>query len=200
VLYTVASDIPAIQSDITLYAVFAHQETIDNGSVPTETSFTFTQTVESVTQDGVTIAFAQAGGSNPPKYYDTGCAIRCYAKNTITVTAQGITSIVFTFGSGDGSNTITADNGTFATNTWTGAADKVVFTIGGTSGHRRIAGLKVAYNGQGLQIVTNGYLTECEGSTTAIIEQPAPCKPTKVLRDGQLIIIYRGREYNILGL
>lgn len=200
VLYTVASDIPAIQSDITLYAVFAHQETIDNGSVPTETSFTFTQTVESVTQDGVTVAFAQAGGSNPPKYYDTGSAIRCYAKNTITVTAQGITSIVFTFGSGDGSNTITADNGTFTTNTWTGAADKVVFTIGGTSGHRRIAGLKVAYNGQGLQTVTNGYLTECEGSTTAIIEQPAPCKPTKVLRDGQLIIIYRGREYNILGL
>ncbi len=198
VLYTAAKDIPAITADITLYAVFARQQTIDNGSVAVETTFSFTKTVSSVTQDGVTVAFDQATGSNPPKYYDNGSAIRCYPKNTITVTAQGLTSIVFTFGSGDGSNMITANTGSFSSNTWTGSADKVVFTIGGTSGNRRIAGMKVGYNGQGLQVVTDRYITDCSG-TTAIIN-PTITPARKILRDGQLIIIYQGREYNILGL
>ena len=199
VLYTAASEIPAIKADITLYAVFARQQTIDNGSVEAETTFSFTKTVSSATQDGVTVAFDKATGSNEPKYYDSGSAIRCYPNNTITVTAQGVTSIVFTFGDSDGSNTITANTGSFSSNTWTGSANEVVFTIGGSKGHRRIAGMKVAYNGQGSQVVLDRYTTDCSG-TTAIISQPVMDKPTKVLRDGQILIIYQGREYNILGL
>ena len=49
----------------------------------------------------------------------------------------------FTYGSGDGSNAITTDVGEFDVNTWTGTSNSVIFTTGGTSGHRRVASVKV---------------------------------------------------------
>ncbi|MBO7305830.1 MAG: chitobiase/beta-hexosaminidase C-terminal domain-containing protein, partial [Bacteroidales bacterium] len=86
--------------------------------------------------------------SNTPKYYTTGSAIRAYGGNTITFTgAVGVTiiGIKMTFASGEGTNAITADCGTFSTDTWTGASNEVVLTIGGSSGHRRIATITVTY-------------------------------------------------------
>ncbi len=95
----------------------------------------------------VVVAFDKGTGSNAPKYYTTGTAARCYAKNTMTFASETatITQIKLTYGSGDGTNAITADKGTFANDTWTGSETSVVLTIGGTSGHRRIAAIEVTY-------------------------------------------------------
>ena len=93
-----------------------------------------------LTQDGISLEFDKGTNSNTPKYYTDGTAVRCYGGNWFSVTAASatITKIVFTFASGGGTNAITADAGTFSTNTWTGSSSSVKFTIGGTSGHRRI--------------------------------------------------------------
>jgi len=116
-------------------------------------SFTFSEmnyanqdNVETVNGDGCTITFDKGTNSNTPKYYTTGTAVRAYGGNTFKVFSDNsITKIVLTFGSGDGSNAITADNGTYEDGTWTGDATNVTFTIGGTSGHRRIASIAVTY-------------------------------------------------------
>ena len=86
--------------------------------------------------------------SSSTKYYDTGSAIRVYAKGTMTVSSENtITGITLSFGSGDGSNEITADVGTYSAGEWTGSATSVTFTVGGTSGHRRIASVAVTFDG-----------------------------------------------------
>lgn len=94
-----------------------------------------------------TIAFSQGTNSTTPKYYTTGAAVRAYAGNTVTIasTTKTIAKIEFTFGSGDGSNSITSSTGSYSNGTWTGSAQTVVFTIGGASGHRRFASVAVTY-------------------------------------------------------
>ena len=109
------------------------------------------QEVPSITQGDVTITFAKGSNSNAPKYYNTGTAIRVYGGNTFAVSAADkkithtITNITLTFGSGEDTNTITTDVGTFETSTWTGSEKTVTFTINGTSGHRRLAEIAVTY-------------------------------------------------------
>lgn len=104
--------------------------------------------ITEVTEGDVTIKFDKGTNPNPPKYYTSGTAIRVYGGNTITVSVpegSSISEISFTFGSSDGSNAITADTGTFSSPTWTGSANPVIFTIGGTTGHRRITKIAVIY-------------------------------------------------------
>ncbi len=115
------------------------------------------QEITSATLDAnVSVAFAvgtNTGSSgNPastPKYYTSGTSVRVYWGNTFTVslsdTNQKLTSISFTFGTSDKSNEITPDSGTFTSPTWSGSAQSVIFTIGGTSGHRRIASISATY-------------------------------------------------------
>ena len=105
--------------------------------------------------DYITATFGKGTNSNPPKYYTTGSAIRCYGGNTITIasTAGNITKIVLTFGSDDASNAITTEPATYSNGTWTGSAKEVVFTIGGSSGNRRIAGIEVTYEDTGAPVV-----------------------------------------------
>ena len=96
--------------------------------------------------DGGEFTVTFSGGANDGKYYTTGAAIRAYAGGTFTVSSIfKIKEIVLTFGSGDGSNTITTDVGTFESPSWTGSSKTVVFTVGGTSGHRRISSITVTY-------------------------------------------------------
>ena len=98
--------------------------------------------------DNVTGTFNQGtNNNNAPKYYSTGTAIRCYGGNyfTISTSAGNLTSIVITFASGEGSNAITTDVGSYTNGTWTGEAQSVTFTIGGTSGHRRLASFSITY-------------------------------------------------------
>ena len=83
--------------------------------------------------------------NNAPKYFENGKALRAYGGNTITLTVEGFTivQIKFTFGTGGDSNEITANKGTFATDTWTGVSDTVTFTIAGTTGNRRISKIEI---------------------------------------------------------
>ena len=97
--------------------------------------------------DGITITFSKGSNSNAPKYYASGTAIRAYGGNTFTIssTIGNITKIVLTFGSSDGTNAISADNGTFNSPNWTGEKNSVTFTIGGTSGNRRLKAMTITY-------------------------------------------------------
>ena len=100
--------------------------------------------------ENVTVVFNKASGNNGPKYYNTGTAIRAYGGNNFIVSTTGtISSITLTFGSGDGSNEIITEVGTFESPTWTGSESEVTFTIGGTSGHRRIKAIDVVYSSGG---------------------------------------------------
>ena len=102
--------------------------------------------------DNVTIVFNKGTGSNGPKYYNTGTAIRAYGGNNFVVSSTGtITAISLTFGSGDGSNAITTEVGTFTSPTWTGSASEVTFTVGGSTGHRRVKEVSVTYTTGGSQ-------------------------------------------------
>ena len=99
--------------------------------------------------EAVTVTFDKGTNNNAPKYYDNGTAIRCYGGNTFTITstAGNITNIVLTYGGSDGANAITTDVGAFSSGTWTGSSKSVTFTVGGTTGNRRIAGISVTYEG-----------------------------------------------------
>ena len=97
--------------------------------------------------DYITATFDQGTNSNAPKYYTTGTAVRCYGGNTFTISSETatITKIELTFGSSDGSNAITTNVDTYSDGTWEGSAQSIKFTIGGSSGNRRIAGIAVTY-------------------------------------------------------
>ena len=104
--------------------------------------------------DNVSGEFAKGTNKNAPKYYIAGAAIRCYGGNYFTVSSEyNLTQIVIAFGSSDGSNAITTDCGTYESGTWTGTANSVTFTIGGTSGNRRIAGLAITYSAEAPEVL-----------------------------------------------
>ena len=109
------------------------------------------QVIESVDfDDYVSATFDKGTNNNAPKYYNTGAAIRCYGGNYFTVSSDYLlTEIVFGFSSGEGSNAITADCGAYANGTWTGSANSVTFSIGGTTGHRRFATFTISYTESG---------------------------------------------------
>ena len=112
--------------------------------------YTNAQTITDVTiTDGINVAFDKGTNSNTCKYYTTGTAIRVYGGGyfTIASTIGKIIKIQLTFGSGDGSNAISKDSGTYysSTGTWEGSSERITFTIGGTSGHRRIKTIAVTY-------------------------------------------------------
>jgi hypothetical protein len=158
------------------------------------------QEVTSVKQGDVTITFSKGtASSNVPKYYNTGEAVRCYPGNTMTVEAENMTVIELTFGSGESNNPITVNTGTLNGSKWTGNANSVVFSFGGSSGNRRIAEVKTTLNGKSEQTEYTNYLTKCETATEISNSVVATPVARKVLRDGQLIIIVDNKEYNILG-
>lgn len=128
---------------LALFSVGAWGETIDF----TAQGYANQEAVTSVSGTDCTITFDKGTNSNAPKYFTSGTAIRAYGGNTITIASASktIEGITFTFGSSDGSNAITADEGTFSSPTWSGSASSVTFTIGGTSGNRRLASVEVTY-------------------------------------------------------
>lgn len=104
--------------------------------------------VDSVdSSEKVTGSFDIGEGNNPSKYYSNGDAVRCYPGNTLSIqsTTAPILSIVFTFGSGDSTNQISASNGKLTGDTWVGNSKSVTFTFGGSSGNRRISSVAVTY-------------------------------------------------------
>lgn len=109
--------------------------------------YTNGQEVPTIESGDCTIIWNKGSNSNTPKYYDTGAAIRAYGGNYFTVSVAGgtISSIELTFASGEGTNAITTDVGSYDNGTWSGNASSVKFTITGTSGHRRITGITITY-------------------------------------------------------
>lgn len=190
------------------YAIYSKTVTSGTSQTSAEESLTFSSLGKAnqaeVTNEMIavgthsTITFAKGTGSTTPKYYTTGAAIRAYGGNTVTVAADAnMSQIAFTFGSGEGTNEITASTGTYSNGTWTGDAESVVFTIGGTSGHRRFASVAVTLGGASSTTYYSS-VVNCNPSDveTIFVEEAAQ----KVLRDGQLVII-RGEEvYTITGV
>ena len=106
----------------------------------------FENQTEVNTVDGTdyNVTFAKKDGNNAPKYYTSGTAVRAYGGNTFTVTSEYyFKKVEITFGSSDGSNTITTKVGSYSDGTWTGITKSLTFTIGGTSGNRRIQSIKI---------------------------------------------------------
>ena len=101
-----------------------------------------------INEGDITITFDKGSNKNAPQYYTNGTAIRAYGGNTFTVsvsTGKTISKITITFGDKDGTNTITTDKGSFTSPTWEGSENSVIFTVGGSSGNRRLAGIEITY-------------------------------------------------------
>lgn len=123
-------------------------------------TFTFTSASSvSQTVDGITVSISKASGNNEPFFSDKG-ELRLYASNTITVSGADLTSMSLTF-SKQGSKayaSLSASTGSLVsggestsntdlkTDTWTGNAKSVTFTLGST-GQRIIT--KLVVNGDG---------------------------------------------------
>ena len=157
----------AVSEGAIFYAVYATKE---SGSSSVEESITFStkgysnqEEVDGIAisiGDNSSVTFNQEDASYPARYYDGGAAIRVYGGGTCVVSssASTISKIVFTFGTDDKDNTLTANTGSFDGTTWTGSASSVTFTVGGTTGHRRFAGIEVTVGGG---VSYSDYSTSC---------------------------------------
>lgn len=154
---------------------WAEEETIDFSTK----GYTNGQAIESVEGSAFSISFNKGTNNNAPKYYSTGAAIRAYGGNYFTVSSSNtITAITLTFSSGEGSNAITTNVGTFTSPTWSGSAQEVTFTIGGTSGHRRIKAITVTYtpgasDKQNANVSIGANEINVGGTTTVTTDGPA---------------------------
>lgn len=122
----------------------------------------------------ISVTFTKGDASNAPSYYNSGTAVRVYAKGYFTVSAVDgytLTKITLGFGSGDKTNAITVDTGLYSAPTWSGSANAVVFTIGGTKDHRRIKTITVEYTSGGATKNTQT-LTFPQATYTAEIGTP----------------------------
>ena len=98
-----------------------------------------------ITEKGISITVSKGDNKNGPKFYTSGNAVRFYGGNSFTVTSstKKISQIDISFGSGDSTNEITVNAGVWESPTWKGNATSVTFSIGGTTGNRRVAKLVV---------------------------------------------------------
>ena len=106
--------------------------------------------VEITLDTKTTMTCAKGTGSNGPKYYTSGSAVRTYGGNVITFKGEGITKIVITGVSGK-VTTLTPNVGAITTegivSTWKGEANEIVLTNETTS-QQHIAKLHVVYGGE----------------------------------------------------
>lgn len=203
VLFTKVAELPTITADITLYAVFA-KETTESGAAPA------VYTYDDEHEQGWTNT-----GTDKGSYWllDSGKelsspAVDLSGLSTITVnigTYGGKENNTLRFkANGQDIGSITTDKGSTMTEfTWTntaslsGIAPITFYSSYGSNKGIRIS--SVTINATGASTSYDRYITSCDGTTDVMI-QPASPAAKKILRDGQLIIIYNGREYNILGL
>ena len=116
----------------------------------------------------------------------------------VTVSANAITQIDFTFGASDKNNEIKANVGSFTSPTWTGEADEVIFTIDGTSGHRKIASVNVSMSGSGSSVSYNRFITNYQ-ETTEVEMLDVDASARKILVGGQIYILLGEQLFNIQG-
>ncbi|MBO4849504.1 MAG: hypothetical protein J5529_01235 [Prevotella sp.] len=108
------------------------------------------QDVGTVTSGEVTLKFSKSSGSNGPKYYTTGDAVRFYGGNTLSVEAGGkpIITINLTFTNGyaptSDNFSVTPGSATLGVNTvWTGNSTKVLFFNTASKGQWRLQKIAV---------------------------------------------------------
>jgi len=103
--------------------------------------------------EDITGILDKGDGSLDPKYYNSGTALRMYAGNTLTITAEKpMVKIVFTMTGTAAQMSLEADKGEYSlegtTGTWTGEADEVVFTVPNVSGNQaRIQMIEIFFAG-----------------------------------------------------
>ena len=157
-----------ITAPATFYAVYADGETVAGGG-SSEKSITFSEQgyangadVTTVTMDNCTLTFDQGAGSNHPKYYTSGTAVRCYPKNTLTITSENtISSIVVSTASGSYGGTISANTGTYSNGEWTGSSNSVTLTHSPSDNAQwRITAITVTTGGASSTTYSN-YSLEC---------------------------------------
>ena len=111
-----------------------------------------------------------------------------------------MTSIVFTFASDDHSNAITANTGSFVSTTWTGKADEVVFSIGGSSKYRAIQSISITSQAQADTYTYRDFITSCSTTTDtqapALNEQPTA---VKLIINGRLWLRIGDDLYDSMG-
>jgi len=203
VLYTKVADLPAVTADISYYAVFAKENTTAGGAPAV-------YTYDAEHEQGWT---NNATKSSDYWLLDSGKEL-----TSPNVDLSGLSSITVKIGTyggkqfnklqfkanGEDVGSITTDKGSTMTEfTWTnkssltGISPITFYSSYGTKQGIRIS--SVTINATGASTSYNRYITSCDGLTEVLV---LPAKPAakKMLRDGQMIIIYNGREYNILGL
>ncbi|MBQ3204346.1 MAG: hypothetical protein IJB39_05140 [Alistipes sp.] len=98
--------------------------------------------------DDLTFAFDGGGNQNSPKYYTSGSAVRCYPKNTITVSGANIKKVQLIVPDGYTNAIDLYDGSTKLTDfTWEGSSEEVVLTFdtSKTSGQSRFVKIEVLY-------------------------------------------------------
>ena len=161
---------------ITLLMVFPaalRAQTESESIIPSELGFTNSGPVLSILGTNCTVFFDQGSNryGNRPRYYSNGEAIRLYAGNEMSVETSGsnrIVSIQITFATGGSNIPMTATPGSFDGTTWRGSTNEVVFSVGGTSGHRRVKKLDITY-ATGVEPPVISGTTPFASSTTATI-------------------------------
>ena len=134
-------------SDVNITASFTSNSAVSESVDFTQQGYSNQQEITSYSGTDFSVTFDKGTNNNAPKYYTTGTAIRVYGSNSFTVSSSSktIAKIELTFGSSDGSNEITTDVASYANGTWTGESSSVTFTVGGTSGNRRLSAIKVTF-------------------------------------------------------
>ena len=116
-----------------------------------EQNYSNAESIESFTiTEGITASLNKNGGTQPA-YYNTGTALRLYAKNKMTISAASgynITKIVLNLGSSN-TGTISTDPTGYSlatsTGTWSGNAASITFSNTASSGHARVESITVTY-------------------------------------------------------
>ena len=171
------ADANSISNDPTYYyAVFATQNSSGTETEDIEKSIKFAEAeyengddVTTVSMDNCTLIFDKGTGSNAPKYYTSGEAVRCYKNNTLTISSEdNITNIVISTVSGY-AGTISADDGTYSGGTWTGSSKSITLTHSPSDNSQwRITAITVTTEGTGSTTTYSNYTAECG-------ETPEPC-------------------------
>ena len=203
VLYTTAAELPAITADITLYAVFA-RENSQSGAAPA------VYTYDAEHEQGW-----MNTGTDKGSYWLLDSSKELTSPEIDLAGLSTITVSIATYGgkeyntlqikaNGEDIGSITTDKGTTLTEfTWTNTASLTgISPITFYSNYGSNKGIRISsatINATGASVTYDRYITSCTEITDLTV---LPAKPaaTKVLRDGQIVIICNGREYNILGL
>ena len=111
-------------------------------------NFANQEALASYTVGDVTIAFDGGGNNNSPKYYTSGAAVRCYPKNTITVSGKTIKKVEVVAPDGYTNAIDLYNDSTKLDNfTWEGSSENVVLTFdrNKASGQSRFVKINVTY-------------------------------------------------------